>query len=175
MHVNNTTLVQMPESIELLLRHRAINHLFGLVDHWFIEIKSMDLEIHMGNYHPSTHLPAGTTQGAHTYAQIFMCPSCINTIVKTTIDLREIFYYPFINCETLVNKHFCEVAISTQTVLITIAAISAILAICKPFFIYVLLIIVIIYFAYSKYTYSHTCIQKCVHIVDSPDIYPVEI
>lgn len=152
------------ETILVELKHRPIKRIFGLVDHWYVNIPSQNLEVHMGGYDPGTHLTSGTTKGGHVYSTVEMCSECLECLLKSTFDLKPVLYYPFINCETLIATNFFNVAVSSQVVLLTAAISCVLIGLFKPTFIYIALLLFVIYFAYSKYTYSHTWFQKCAHV-----------
>jgi len=154
------------------LKHRAVKRVLGLVDHWFIDIPSRNLELHMGFYEMGTHLSSGATQCAHNYVTKYMCDECIDNIIGTSFRVPGIFYYPFINCETLAVRQFNYLALSTQTVLLSAVLGTFILAIISRKFVYLFLLVIIVYLIYSKYLYSVSKTKYCKHYILEPGLEP---
>lgn len=150
----------------IYLKHRAIKHSFGLFDHWFIDVPDKNLEIHPGNYEFGTHLTSGTTKNAHIYCTKTVCMKCLDHILKDTVDLKYLFYYPFINCETLASHHFTNMAISTQLILLSVVVISFTLGLFNVIFFYIMVLFIIIYLLYSKYLYSTSKNYTCLHLIE---------
>lgn len=146
------------------LKHRPVKNAFGLVDHWYYDVPKMDLEVHMGAYLQGTHLKSGTTKESHTYSEIKMCRECVDKLLKDTVELTQVFYYPIINCETLASIKFCEFGVSVQALFITAITISFFISLVNIKFVIFMLIFIILYLIYSKYTYSKTYNQECVHL-----------
>lgn len=154
----------MQSKYTVYLKHRAIKKTGGIFDHWFFEIPSEMMEIHPGNYNPGTHLPLGTTKNAHTYIEAELCNTCKHALIADTLDLYSIFFYPFINCESISGMFFDCVPISVQTVLTLCVLITCALALINICFLYLCLVFVIIYLLYSKYLYSKSYHFTCCHL-----------
>jgi hypothetical protein len=153
------------EQIVVYLKHRPIKATLGAVDHWFFDIPTFDLEIHPGDYGGGTHLKSGTTKEAHTYKEITMCNSCVDHLMKISLHLKRVFYYPFINCETLVSHDYCSFFVSTQLISLTIIVVSALLLVFNLYLFIFIVITIIFYLLFSKYTYSTTIKSNCEHVI----------
>lgn len=149
---------------DVLLKHRPLKNTLGIIDHWFVEVVDFNLEIHMGNYSKGTHLPSNSTNHAHTFLKIKMCKDCVDHLLRHTVELDSVFYYPIINCETLASKNCCVIGISVQTVFITSIIIFACLSIFKFYLFYVALVLLIVFIIYSKYIYCITFHRICKHL-----------
>jgi hypothetical protein len=147
------------------VKHRAIKPSFGVFDHWFFDIPDKDLEIHPGNYKFGTHLKHGTTKNAHIYMELALCEECLNRLLRHTLSLYEVFYYPFINCETLTACHARLFPVSMQVLLGTGIIISAVGMIFNFNYLYLVLLLVIVYLVYTKYLYSTMSKVSCGHIM----------
>jgi hypothetical protein len=156
------------------LKHRPTRPTLGIIDHWFFDIPALNLEIHPGDYGHGTHLKSGDTKGAHTYKELTMCDVCLNRLVQRSVYLNQVFYYPFINCETLVSHDYCTSIVSTQLIAITIILVASLLLIFNLFLAAFIIITIIFYFLFSKYTYSTTIKAHCKH-VDETDLRIVDI
>lgn len=148
----------------VLLKHRPVKNAFGLFDHWFYDIPGMDLEVHMGAYAQGTHLKSGVTKNSHVYSEVKMCRECVDKLLKNTVDLTNVFYYPIINCETLASINFCSIGVSAQALFIVSMVITFFISFINVLFVYFTLILLVLYFIYSKFTYSRTYYQSCSHI-----------
>lgn len=156
------------------LKHRPTRPTLGIIDHWFFDIPSLNLEIHPGDYGRGTHLTSGYTKGAHTYKEITVCEDCLNKLVKTSLHLNKVFYYPFINCETLVSHDYCTSIVSTQLIAITIIVVASLLIVFNLFLVVCIILTIIIYLLFSKYTYSVTIKAHCKH-VDENNIHDIPL
>lgn len=152
------------DSFLVYLKHRPTRATLGIIDHWFFDIPGLNMEIHPGDYGRGTHLTSGTTKEAHTYKEIEMCRCCVDRLVKTSVYLNKIFYYPFINCETLVSHDHCTTRISTQLIALTILVVASLLLVFNIFLLFFIILTVIVYLLFSKYTYSVTIKSKCDHV-----------
>jgi len=151
----------------VLMKHKPLKLSLGLIDHWFVDIPQLNMEIHMGNYSKGTHLTSGTTKNAHTFMDIKLCSDCTDRLVKNTIELTDIFYYPIINCETLIASNFCIIRASTQTIFYTAIVVTLIASIFKPSLIILALVILLIFVIYSKFLYCRTYSKACLHLIQS--------
>lgn len=158
----------------MYLKHRPTSATLGIVDHWFFDIPALNLEIHPGDYGHGTHLKSGQTKGAHTYKELTVCEACLNSLVKTSVYLNQVFYYPFINCETLVSHDYCTSIVSTQLIAITIIVVASLLLVLNIFLVAFIIVTIILYLLFSKYTYSVTLKARCKH-VDEIDIWHVDV
>jgi hypothetical protein len=152
------------EAFVVYLKHRPTAPTLGIVDHWFFDIPALNLEIHPGDYGHGTHLESGHTKGAHTYKEIILCEACLNRLVKTSVHLNRVFYYPFINCETLVSHDYCTSIVSTQLIAITIIVVASLLITINLFLGVFVVLTIIFYLLLSKYTYSFTSKSNCKHV-----------
>lgn len=159
----------------LLIKHRPMKNTLGIFDHWFLESESPKLEIHMGNYAGGTHRCIGNTKNSHTYSVIYLCEDCNNKILKNTSELERVFYFPFINCETLASVNFGILGFSVQVLFaITFLLCLLIGAFYKTLYLYFSIFILIVYLVYSKYTYSHKHLsQVCKHIEVTDGAYRI--
>lgn len=153
------------DSFDVYLKHRPIKGTLGLIDHWYFDIPALDMEIHPGEYGKGTHLPSNSTKGAHTYQEVTMCKKCVDKLSRTSVFLNQIFYYPFINCETLVSHGYCTTMVSTQLLALIAIAVSALLIVVNLALAVFILFVIIVYFMFSKYTYSVTIKSKCNHVL----------
>ena len=162
------------ETFIVYLKHRPTRATLGIVDHWFFDIPALNLEIHPGDYGHGTHLKSGQTKGAHVYKELTICEICLNRLVKTSVYLNQVFYYPFINCETLVSHDYCTSIVSTQLIAITIIVVASLLLVFNLFLVAFIILTVIFYLLFSKYTYSVTFKARCKH-VDETDFRVVDV
>lgn len=150
------------ESITVKIKCRAIRKIFGLLDHYFLEIGSR--EYHLGFYAKGKILPSGTTKGSHLVVQRQLCPACfqrLKIMLEFSEDVRLFHYYPFINCETLTTG--CSVPLG-----ITICAIPFLISslyrmkFMQVFVTCLLLILCIL--IHSKFVFSRTLYTRCTHL-----------
>lgn len=164
------------DAFVVYLKHRPTQATLGIVDHWFFDIPALNLEIHPGDYGHGTHLKSGQTKEAHTYKELVVCEDCLNRLVKTSVHLNQVFYYPFINCETLVSHDYCTSIVSTQLIAITIIVVASLLIVLNLFLVVFIILTVIFYLLFSKYTYSVTLKAHCKHVdevyIRNVDILP---
>lgn len=140
---------------------RASKQSFGLIDHYFIVIDN--LEYHLGFYRSGRVLPKGTTKGSHVVYERQICKHCYDNIhfdIKFREDCRLFSYYPLLNCETLVT------GISLQSLAFFAIPFIGLFLIrgCFMYALIVFLITILYLLALSKYNYSRTRKQACLHI-----------
>lgn len=86
----------------------------GFVNHHFLIIPELNLEIHPGHYKSGTHHTRGFTK-KYIVIEVINCnDEMYNYILSNSNDLTPLWYYPFINCETLTRGLLCKFPISIQ-------------------------------------------------------------
>lgn len=140
---------------------RPTHRLFGLLDHFYIVLN--DNEHHLGFYKEGSVLPKGTTQSSHLVSIRTICHQCyLKLLIDLELreDVRFFYFYPILNCETLVN------GLSVQTIFLLNLIFVPVLMWKKLYWFALLttLIIIIATLIYSKLHYKETCYTKCIHI-----------
>lgn len=115
---------------------KPIKSVFGIYNHYFLLIEEIDMEIHPGHYKYGVYMRAGSTKGYSVESNVMLCPLCLNGLINLVRTLEEVWFYPYINCETL-SKGLTigKKAISNQLVLTVFILQSYILLIferCLP-------------------------------------------
>lgn len=117
--------------------NKRIKAALGVYNHYFIVVPSLALEIHPGKYFMGTHHTLGFTRSFRVHCTLRLCDACSAVLLEDARDMGHLWYYPYINCETLTRGLLGETAISYQTV----GTIAAVLCVASSFFNFFLLFV----------------------------------
>lgn len=149
-------------SHEVEVRVRAVNSVFGLIDHYYMILDGT--EYHPGMYAPGSVLPEGTTKGYHVAAVRTLCQTCYDKIIfnfNAREDKRVWSLFPLLNCESLTT------GFSLQAAILLVVPIALSLMYQKKLILatIVLLLGIIAHLAISKFAFSRTLRSKCAHLM----------
>lgn len=153
-------------SREVLVKHRRIKASFGLYEHWFYDVPSIQVEIHPGLYRKGTHLQHGTTKNSLTYMKIDLCNECFTKFAKLTCNMADMFYYPVINCETLASFSIGGFPLSIQMIATFAFLVTGVFIIIDKKFLYLMILLLIVYLFYLNYLSTVTYTKKCKHLLN---------
>jgi len=145
-----------------------MNKTAKLLNHHFIYIPRLKLEIHPGEYDGGTHRTISKdcppTPRAHVYNKYECCAACINSLLITSHSIADAWYwYPLVNCETLTSTLMGDSSISIQGVLVLSGVLLVLSGI--TFYVYIAVVIFILTFIYNRWLYyKHAINQSCIHV-----------
>lgn len=139
----------------------SLKNTLGLIDHYFLTID--DFEYHLGFYKKGLVLPKGTTKGSHIICIKRICYDCLkkfNHDFENKEFQRLFYFYPFINCESLVT------GISVQIICLLHLSVAIVLFLNKKYLLTVIVILILLCISllFSKYNFSRTMKSKCKHL-----------
>lgn len=151
-------------STKIEVCEKVIRQSFGFVKHYFLRIPEIGIEIHPGHYTRGTHHNLDTTKNYRVYATKIVCPGCLSELQQESNDMSYVWYYPFINCETLTKGLTGQVAISIQVVLYVLLALCIIASIFKSVLYVFAILVVALGLVYNNYLNCGSRLFVCHHI-----------
>ena len=153
------------KSIEILVCRKPIRKSLGLINHFFLIIPEKQIELHPGEYYFGSYHTAGFTKSYTVYEKFYVCKDCYEKLIEKSKKLSNIWYYPYVNCETLSRGLVGDFAISHQFVLFTLIGLSTILCFISLYFI-ILIVLLILLLIYINNFYYPLNTSLCVHLND---------
>lgn len=147
----------------VIVCYKTINSTWGLFNHYFFKIPHINLEIHPGNYKLGTHHTDGFTKYYIEYEYRWLCNNCLKILLELSSNLYKVWYYPYINCETLTRTLIGSTPISFQTIYVTIIIASLISCIFLVWMIPVSIFIILL-FIYNNNCYFPVHESYCEHL-----------
>uniref|UniRef100_A0AAU8GBR3 Ac81-like protein n=1 Tax=Faxonius propinquus nudivirus TaxID=3139431 RepID=A0AAU8GBR3_9VIRU len=151
----------MSYKIEVYIKHTK--NTLGVLSHYFFTIPKLKLEIHPGVFYNGTHHDLGRYhKRTHKIKTFEICQNCLDFLLENAIDLKSVWYYPIINCETLTRGLIDSFPLSYQTVLLTICFTSFILAIHYKLMFIICFFSIFLLIILNSFYITKT-IKKCIH------------
>lgn len=152
---------------DIIIYSKYVKNTFGIFVHNYFAIPELKLEIHPGRFYFGTHHNIGKfIRNSKCVKCMKFCGICIKLLLKQSIDMDDIWWYPILNCETLTRGLTQHIPISIQTLLITGIFTTFIIGIDKPYLLIITTLLIIILLIYNNSCYK-LLKDHCIHLNDS--------
>ena len=140
----------------------------GLLSHHYLSLPSIDLEIHPGKYYYGTHHNLGTfAKNSIKTGQYDLCPNCFKKFLNESNFLQNTLkYFPMINCETLTKGLLNKIAISYQSLIVSIFIIASILSLKSIYMFIIVILSILILIVLNNFHLSYK-VEYCSHLKKS--------
>lgn len=151
--------------IEVLGCYTGVTSLLHLPTHYFLIVPILKLEIHPGRYYMGSYHTLGFTKKYNVYKKSRVCEFCFKNLISLSLKLESVWFYPFINCETLTRGLLTnDIAISYQMLYVTTLFLSVVASWFKFSVLLLTLVLAVIIITVNYYHSSPTTVEECVHL-----------
>lgn len=151
-------------SYEIEVCYKAISSSFCFFNHFFMRIPKLELEIHPGKYVMGTHHCLNFTKN-YSIAEIkTICSKCLDELMNNADDLTPLWYYPYINCETLTRGLVGGIPVSFQSVSIAILLVIFVKSLLKAHYLLFVSLFILIFFILQNNFYLPIRYTSCKHL-----------
>lgn len=154
------------QSITIEVCTTNVKHTFGLIKHYYLRLPDKNLEIHPGRYRMGSHHTLGYMRKEYNVIECLnVCNECYKHVIGDSLQLHDVWAYPFINCESLTRGIIGQFPVSYQMYSLTLICLLLIMSLWFFPLLLVSLNLFGLHLLYHKIESGSTDIRYCAHLL----------